>query len=69
MAVAPTMPDYMKEILRQVCTEIRPQMLAEVRRFFHQRINKCLQVEGMYVCMMAFSNTETFVWNIFGYDQ
>ena len=45
MAVAPTTPDDMKERIRRVCAEITPQMLAEVRRSFHQRINKCLQVE------------------------
>ena len=38
MAVAPTTPDDMKVITLQ--------MLAEVRRAFHQRINKCLKVEG-----------------------
>ena len=27
-------------------TEITPQMLAKVRRSFHQRISKCLQVES-----------------------
>ena len=46
MAVAPTTPDDMKEKIRRACTEIIPQMLAEVRRPFQQRINKCLQVEG-----------------------
>ena len=46
MAVAPTTPDDMKERIRRACTEITTQMLAEVRRSFHQRINKCLQVEG-----------------------
>ena len=46
MAVAPTTPDYMKERIRRACTEITPQMLAEVRRYFHPRIDKCLQVEG-----------------------
>ena len=46
MAVAPTMPDDMKERIRRACTENTLQMLAEVRRSFHQRINKCLQVEG-----------------------
>ena len=46
MAVAPTTPDDRKERIRQTYTEITPQMLAEVRRFFHQRINNCLQVEG-----------------------
>ena len=46
MAVAPTTSDDMKERIRRACTEITPQMLAEVRRYFHQRINKCLQVEG-----------------------
>ena len=46
MAVAATIPDDMKERIRRACTEITPQMLAEVRRSFHQRINKCLQVEG-----------------------
>ena len=44
--VAPTTPDDMKERIRRACTEITPQMLAEVRRYFHQRINKCLQVVG-----------------------
>ena len=44
MAVAPTTPDDIKERIRQACTEITPQMLAVVRRSFHQRINKCLQV-------------------------
>ena len=44
MAVAPTTPDDMKERIRRACTEIIPQMLAEVRRYFHQQINKCLQV-------------------------
>ena len=46
MAEAPTMPDDMKERICQACTEITPQMLAEVRPSFHQRINKCLQVDG-----------------------
>ena len=46
MAVALTMPNDMKERLRRACTKITPQMLAEVRQSFHQRINKCLQVEG-----------------------
>ena len=46
MTVAPTTPGDMKERIRQACTEITPHMLAEVRRSFHQRINKCLQVEG-----------------------
>ena len=31
MAVAPTTPDDMKERIRRACTEITPQMLAEVR--------------------------------------
>ena len=47
-AVAPTTPDDMKERIRRACAEITPQMLAEVRRSFHQRINKCLQVEGYH---------------------
>ena len=46
MAVAPSTPDHMKERIRRACTEITPQMLAEIRRSFYQRINKCLQVEG-----------------------
>ena len=46
MAVAHTTPNDMKERIRQTCSENTPQMLAEVRRSFHQRINKCLQVEG-----------------------
>ena len=46
MAVAPTAPDDMKERIRRACTEITPQMMAEVRPSFHQRINKCLQVES-----------------------
>ena len=46
MAIEPTTPDGKKERIRQACTEITPQMSAEVRRSFHQRINKCLQVEG-----------------------
>ena len=46
MAVAPTTPDDMKERIRQACTEITPQTLAEVRQSLYQRINKCLQVEG-----------------------
>ena len=37
MVVAPTTPDDMKERIRRACTEITPQMLAEVRRSFHQR--------------------------------
>ena len=48
MAIAPTTPDDMKETIRRACTEITPQMLAEVRQSFHQRINKCLQVEGYH---------------------
>ena len=48
MAVAPTTPDKMKERIRRACTEITPQMLAGVRWSFHQRITKCLQVEGHY---------------------
>ena len=36
----------MKERIRRACTEITPQMLAEVRRSFPQRINNCLQVKG-----------------------
>ena len=46
IVVAPTTLDDMKERIRQACTEITPQMLAEVRRSFHQLISKCLQVEG-----------------------
>ena len=46
MAVAPTMPEDVKERIRQACTEITPQTLAEVRRSFYQGIIKCLQVEG-----------------------
>ena len=46
MAVASTTPDDMKERILQTCTEITSQMLAEVRRSFHQRINKCSQVES-----------------------
>ena len=42
MAVAPTTPDDMKERQRQACTEITSQMLAEVRRSFHQPIDNCL---------------------------
>ena len=45
MAIAPTTPGDMNERIRRVCTEITPQMLAVVRRSFHQRINKCLQIE------------------------
>ena len=44
--VAPTTPDDMKERIRRACAEITPQMWAEVRRSFHQRINKCLQVKS-----------------------
>ena len=40
MAIAPITPGDMKP----------PQMLAEVRGSFHQRINKCLQVEGHHFC-------------------
>ena len=46
MAVAPTTPEDMKERIRRACTEITPQMLAEVRQSFYQRINKYLEVEG-----------------------
>ena len=46
MAVAATTPDDMRERIRRACTEITLQMLAKVRRSFHQQINKCLQVEG-----------------------
>ena len=46
MTVAHTKPGDMKERIRRACTKITPQMLAEVRRSFHQRIDKCLQVEG-----------------------
>ena len=46
MTVALTTPDDMEEKIRQACIEITPQMLAEVKRSFHQRINKCLHVEG-----------------------
>ena len=46
MAVAPTTPDDIEETVRRACTEITPQKLAEVRRSFHQRIKKYLQVEG-----------------------
>ena len=46
MAVAPTTPDDIKERIHRACTEITPEVLAEVRRSFHQRINKCLQDEG-----------------------
>ena len=45
MAIAPTTVDDTKDRIRRACTEITPQMLAEVRRSFHQPINKCLQVE------------------------
>ena len=41
MVVAPITLDDMKERIRRACTEITPQRLAEVRRSFHQRINKC----------------------------
>ena len=54
MAVAPTTPDDMKERRRRACTEITRQMLAEVRRSFHQLINKCLQVKGHHF--------EHFLW-------
>ena len=40
MAVAPTTPVDMKERICRAFTEITSQMLAEVRRSFHQRINK-----------------------------
>ena len=46
MAVASTTPDGMKGRKRRACTEITPQILAEVRRSFYQLINRCLQVEG-----------------------
>ena len=49
MAVASTMPDDKTERIRRACTEITLLMLAEVRRSFHQRINKCLQFEGRHV--------------------
>ena len=45
-AVSPTIPDDMKERIRLASTEITPQMLAEVRRSFPERNNKCLHVEG-----------------------
>ena len=45
---APTTPDDMEERIRRACTEITPQMLAGVRQSFHQRINKCLQLESHY---------------------
>ena len=48
MSVAPTTPDDMKKRIRRACTEITPQMLAEVRRSLHQRNNKCLRVEGQH---------------------
>ena len=48
MHAAITTPDDMKERIRRACTEITPQILAEVRRFFHQQINKCLQFEGYH---------------------
>ena len=35
LAVAPTTPDDMKEIIPRACTEIIPQMLAEITRSFH----------------------------------
>ena len=34
MAIAPTTPNDMKERIRRAFTEITPQMLAEVRRYF-----------------------------------
>ena len=46
MAVAPTTPDDIKERIRRACTEITLQMLAKIRRSFHQRINKRLKFEG-----------------------
>ena len=46
MAVAPITPDDMKERICRACIKITPQMLAGVKRSFHQQINKCLQVEG-----------------------
>ena len=46
MEVAPIALDDMKERICRACTEIIPQLLAEVGRSFYQRINKCLQVEG-----------------------
>ena len=48
MAIAPTTPEDMKERIRGSCTEITPQMSDEIRRSFHQRINKYLQVDGHY---------------------
>ncbi|CAL1688642.1 unnamed protein product [Lasius platythorax] len=42
----PTTPDDMKERIRQACADVTPQMLAEVRRSLHNRINKCLEVNG-----------------------
>ena len=46
MAAVPTTSDVMKKRIRRACTENTAQILAEVKRSFHQRINKCLQVEG-----------------------
>ena len=46
MAEAPTTPIDVKERIRRTFTEITPKILAEVRRPFHQQINKCSQVEG-----------------------
>ena len=48
MAVVPATLNDMKERIRRACSEITPQMLAEVRRSFHQRINKYLQVAGRH---------------------
>ena len=42
MAVTPTTPDDMKERIGRACTEITPRILAEIRWYFHQRINKRL---------------------------
>ncbi|KYN14904.1 hypothetical protein ALC57_12879 [Trachymyrmex cornetzi] len=42
----PTTRDNMKEIIRQACAAVTPQMLADVRRSLNTRINKCLEVHG-----------------------
>ena len=42
VAWLPRSPD----LTSRACTKITPQMMAEVRQSFYQRINKCLQVEG-----------------------
>ncbi|KYN06546.1 hypothetical protein ALC62_02625, partial [Cyphomyrmex costatus] len=45
-ATEPTTAEDMKIRIRQACQEITPDVLQRVRASFHNRINKCIEVNG-----------------------